>query len=109
MRSIICFLIGLSFTIALIVIVCTIDFSSGASNIYFNTVKEIVKGDAPIILKNLMYGLNCALGFIVNSIGFGPYREQIYSALDGVFWILQQAIQFFEWLFSTIGQKFAGA
>ena len=36
MKRIIFFLVGLAITIALVVVVLTIDFSAGANNIYFN-------------------------------------------------------------------------
>lgn len=105
MKRIIFFLVGLAITIALVVVVLTIDFSAGANNIYFNTVKEIVENDNPIILKNVMYCLNCMIGFVINALPLDSNAEGVYAAIDNVFYVLNQVIQFFIWLATTIFQK----
>lgn len=105
MRKLIFRISLLIFFIVMFILLFFVDFSHDATNIYFNTVPEIIQNGYPIFVKNIVYLLNCVLGMIVNINILSECKEDLCNSLDNVFIGIKYIIDFLGWMFSNILKK----
>lgn len=105
MRKLIFRISLLIFFIVMFILLFFVDFSHDATNIYFNTVHEIIQNGYPVFVKNIVYLLNCILGMIVNINILSECKEDLCNSLDNVFIGIKYIIDFLGWMFSNILKK----